>query len=233
MALKAMVFVDGNWFYHSRQVLFNLKNEDGFELDYRRISSLLSEWLSASFKKEVDVVRCLYFGVVQTNKLNCNSAKQVAFYDFLARECSIDVITSTIDYKSDVSISEERAIGISLSAAVLKNCVMPDSFDIAAFVCGSSDYIPLISQTRTLGKRTAVITMRNFGDMQHSSTQLHTKNVFTDCEPIFFDDHVDEIRLVRQEQERECKSCGAKEITTWAGPEFYCSNCRSGYQRKR
>lgn len=233
MALKAIVFIDGNWFYHSRQALFNLKNQDGFELDYRRIPSLLSEWLTASFGKEVDVVRCLYFGVVQVNKPNCNSAKQVAFYNFLMNECSFEVITSTVDYKSDVSISEDRAIALSLAASVLKNSIAADAYDIATFVCGSSDYIPLIKQTRMLGKRTAVVTMRNFEDSQHSSSQLHTKNVFTDSAPIFFDDHVDELRLVRHEQVRECKSCGAKETTTWAGPEFYCSNCRTGYQRKR
>lgn len=233
MALKAIVFIDGNWFYHSRQALFNLKNEAGFELDYRRIPSLLADCLSKAFEKEVDVVRCLYFGVVQVNKLNCNSAKQVAFYNFLMKECSFEVITSTIDYKTDVAISEDRAIGLSLASSVLKHSVVPDAYDIATFVCGSSDYIPLIKQARMLGKRTSVVTMRNLGDMQHSSDLLYTKNVFTDCAPIFFDDHVDELRLIRHEQLRECKSCGTKELTTWAGPEFYCSNCRTGYQRKR
>ncbi|MBQ8571417.1 MAG: NYN domain-containing protein [Kiritimatiellae bacterium] len=233
MALKAMVFIDGNWFYHSRQALFNLKNQDGFELDYRRIPSLLSEWLTASFDKEVEVVKCIYFGVVQINKQNCNSTKQVAFYNFLKSECSFEVVTSTIDYKSDVSISEDRAIALSLAASVLKNNASPDTYDVATFVCGSSDYIPLIKQIRALGKKTAVVTMRNFEEAQHSSNQLHTKNIFTDAAPIFFDDHVDELRLIRHEQMRECKSCGAKELTTWAGPEFYCSNCRSGYQRKR
>jgi hypothetical protein len=233
MALKSIVFIDGNWFYHSRQALFSLKNEAGFELDYRRIPSLLSECLSNSFGEKVDVISCQYFGVIQANKQNCNASKQATFYNFLSKDCAFDVVVSTIDYKTEVAISEERAIALSLASAVLKNSINPKAYDIATFICGSADYIPLINQTRMLGKKTAVVTMRNFDNMQNSSYQLYSKDVFIDCEPIFFDDYVDVLRLVRHEQQRKCKSCEAEEFTTWAGPEFYCTKCRSGYQRKR
>ena len=40
MPIKAMVFIDGSWFYHSRQILFDLKDETGFEIDDRRVNAL-------------------------------------------------------------------------------------------------------------------------------------------------------------------------------------------------
>lgn len=233
MGLKGIVLIDGNWFYHSRQALFNLKNEDGFELDYARIPSLIADWLSDAFKEEVEVIKCLYFGVVHINKVNCNSSRQVAFYNFLSKDCNFDVITSELDYKSEFSISEERAIGLALAASLMKNLNGADSFDIAAFVCGSADYIPLIQQVNNVGKKTAIITMHNQKEMQNSSEMLYKDNVTSLLKPIFIDNHVDELRLIRKEQVRICKSCGNEETTTWAGPEFYCSKCRFGYQRKR
>lgn len=177
MGLKGIVLIDGNWFYHSRQALFNLKNEDGFELDYARIPSLIADWLSGAFKEEVEVIKCLYFGVVHINKVNCNSSRQVAFYNFLSKDCNFDVITSELDYKSEFSISEERAIGLALAASLMKNLNSADSFDIAAFVCGSADYIPLIQQVNNVGKKTAIITMQNQKEMQNSSEMLYKDNV--------------------------------------------------------
>jgi predicted RNA-binding Zn-ribbon protein involved in translation (DUF1610 family) len=50
--------------------------------------------------------------------------------------------------------------------------------------------------------------------------------------PIFLDEHAHKIRLVREEQHRTCKNCGREEITTWAGPDFFCSACRSEHRKQ-
>ena len=38
------------------------------------------------------------------------------------------------------------------------------------------------------------------------------------------------VRLVREMRVRVCKLCKREEETTWAGPDFFCSNCRGKYR---
>ena len=39
-----------------------------------------------------------------------------------------------------------------------------------------------------------------------------------------------ELKLVREMRTRICKQCGREEETTWAGPDFFCSDCRGKYR---
>jgi tRNA(Ile2) C34 agmatinyltransferase TiaS len=52
----------------------------------------------------------------------------------------------------------------------------------------------------------------------------------SDFDPIFLDDHAAELKLVREMRTRTCKQCGSVEETTWAGPDFFCSECRGKYR---
>lgn len=233
MSLKAMVFIDGNWFYHGRQVLFNLKNEEGFEIDYKKLYSIFSDWLSDAFQNDVEVTRICYFGNLPINKQNYNASKQESFYSFLASECGFEVETLPIDYKTEPTISDDRTVSVAMASTAMHYTAIPGAFDIAAFICGSADYLSLVKRIRSWGKRTAVMTIGNGEGRSITSTQLLNKGTNFDVDPIFFDKHIDEIRLVRKEVLRVCKSCGTKEMTTWAGDDFYCSSCRSGHQKRK
>ena len=74
--------------------------------------------------------------------------------------------------------------------------------------------------------------MNNTEQRHVTSPSLLSDTVITDASTLFLDDHIDEIRLLRKELPRTCKACGETEITTWAGVEFYCSNCRSDHRRR-
>ena len=52
----------------------------------------------------------------------------------------------------------------------------------------------------------------------------------SDFPPLYIDDHAEDVRLVRESVTRVCKQCGREEVTTWAGPEFFCSDCRGKYR---
>ena len=58
-------------------------------------------------------------------------------------------------------------------------------------------------------------------------TSLVWKSRVSDFPPLYIDDHAEDVRLVRENVVRVCKQCGREEETTWAGPDFFCSNCRS------
>ena len=53
-----------------------------------------------------------------------------------------------------------------------------------------------------------------------------------DFAPIYLDDHAAEMKLVRELRTRVCKQCGREEETTWAGADFFCSECRGKHHRK-
>lgn len=233
MLLKAMIFIDGSWFYHSRQILFDLKDENGFEIDYKRLPLLIGDWLSGDLDTDVEVVRTFYIGTLPLNKPGYNPAKQRTFYQFLQDECGFDVEVLEIDHKLEHDICEGRSVGIALTSAMTHFAAIPGAYDFAVLVGGSSDYRPALKRIRdSWGRRTALVSMNNTEQRHVSSPDLLADTVITDASTLFLDDHIDEIRLLRQEQPRECKSCGESEITTWAGVEFYCSNCRSDHRRR-
>ena len=53
-----------------------------------------------------------------------------------------------------------------------------------------------------------------------------------DFAPIYLDDHAAEMKLVRELRKRICKQCGREEETTWAGSDFFCSECRGKHHRR-
>ena len=232
MPLKAMIFIDGSWFYHSRQILFDLKDETGFEIDYKRIPLLVEDWLAENMSTEVDVVRTCYFGTLPMNKPGYHPAKQRTFYQFLQQDCGFDVEVLEMDHRLEHGISDDRRVGVALASAMTHFAAVPGAYDIAVLVGGSSDYRPLLKRVRDWGRSTLLVAMNNAESRQATSPVLLAEYALFDVPPLFLDDHIDEVRLVRKELPRVCKACGQSEVTTWAGVEFYCSKCRSDHHRR-
>jgi hypothetical protein len=205
MPLKTMIFVDGTWLYHSRQILFDVLGADGFEIDYKRIPEVIADDLSQWQEDRIDIVRTCYFGTLPINKPGCNPSKQKAFYDFLAFHCGYDTEIIDVDYRRDPGARpDERSVGVALASAMVYYASLPGVFDVATLVAGDSEYIPL----------------------------LQTEPGVLDFPPVFLDDHAQNLRLVREEQTRNCKICGKDELTTWAGPDFFCSICRNEHRKQ-
>lgn len=233
MSLKVMIFVDGTWLYHSRQILFDVLGEDGFEIDYKRIPEIIAEDLGHWHNDHVDVVRTCYFGSLPVNKPGCNPSKQRAFYDFLALQCGYDTDIVDVDYRCEPGARpDERWVGISLASSMVRYAALPGVFDVATLVAGDSEYIPLLRHVRAMGKRTQLVAINNTEERNATSPLLQTAPGVLDFPPLFLDERAQDLRLVREEQTRACRICGQQESTTWAGPDFFCSNCRSEHRKQ-
>ncbi len=68
MSVKVMMFMDGSWFYHSRQTLFSGAEEEAFEIDYTRMRTLIATTLDQALDQEIDIARTCYFGTLPLNK---------------------------------------------------------------------------------------------------------------------------------------------------------------------
>lgn len=231
MPLKTMIFMDGSWFYHSRQTLFTNAGEDGFEIDYKRMGVLIQNSLFETLDQDVDLVRTCYFGTLPANKPGYNPSKQKVFYSFLAEQCGFETEISQIDFRAEPGTGDDRSVGVSLAVRAMHYAAMPGAFDIAVIIGGSHEYRALSAGLKLLGKRVLLVAIRNHeGNLVTSPTLLTEPNV-SDFPILYLDDHLDELKLVRTEQIRTCKQCGAQEATTWAGPDFFCSKCRDGHRR--
>ncbi len=232
MPLKAMIFMDGSWFYHSRQSLFTNAGEDGFEIDYKRMRGLVQTSISETLDQDVDIVRTCYFGTLPSNRPGYNPSKQRIFYNLLAEQCGFDTEITQIDFRSEPGQSEDRGVCVALAVKAMHFAAIPCVYDIAVIIGGSHEYRALCSGLKNLGKRTMIATIRNREGFIVTSPSLLSEPGVSDLPILFLDDHLDELRLVRSEQLRTCKLCGAQESTTWAGPEFFCSKCRTDHRRR-
>ena len=233
MSVKAMIFIDGSWLYHSRQALFDsLGENNGFEIDYNRIPDIIAQTIAENLDMPVDLIRTNYFGTIPVNKSGFNPAKQNAFYEFLSLQCGYDSEIIPIDFRKEPDARpDDKWVNVALSASMMQYAMSPGAFDIAVLIGGNADYIPLLKRVRAVGKRVFLVAMNAIDGKQLTSVSLITSPGLLDFPPMFLDEHAEEIRLVRSEQVRVCKTCGREEPSTWAGPEFFCSVCRAEHHK--
>lgn len=232
MAAKAMVFIDGAWLYHCRSILFQKSGSDsGFEIDYARLPRILCDDVANAMDEDVSIVRTLYFGTIPGVRSGFNASKQVSFYDFLEKNCGYETEIHEIDPSGD-SHADDLWIKMSLASSLLFYAGQHDAFDIAVILTDDPAYTPAIRRARLFGKRIQVVGIHTpEGGMPPRGASLFYKNRVNDYNPVFLDDHLDELRLVRTTKLRTCKLCGREEQTTWAGSEFYCSSCRGRHRQ--
>ena len=117
---------------------------------------------------------------------------------------------------------------MALVSSLLYYAAISGAYDVAIVIGDDPDLAPAIRRVRLLGKRVQIVGVSK-PDGSKTET-LFSKTRVCDFPPIYLDDHAADVRLVRERRMRVCKQCGTEEETTWAGPEFFCSNCRGHYR---
>ena len=207
MSLKAMVFIDGAWLYRNRTSIFaKLGAENGCEIDYAKLPRVFCEDVANHLDEDVDLVRTNYFGTIPSARSSFSTSKQRAFYDFLEKSCGYEMEIHEVDVSGADGHDETWVILIGDD------------------VC----YAPMLRRARLLGRRIQVVTAYAAGEVPPAvGTSLVWKSRVSDFPPLYIDNHAEDVRLVRESVMRVCKQCGHEEETTWAGPDFFCSDCRS------
>lgn len=223
MAEKAIVFIDGGWLYRCRTALFSKLGEENFEIDYSKLPRILCEDVANALDEDVSLVRTMYFGTIPSARSGFNTVKQSAFYDFLESNCNYD----TSIHEVDIGGEEGRTfswIDVSIATNLVYFAAMPGAMDIAIIVGDNPDIEPAVRRVRHFGKRIQFVSVH--GDVPSPLLELRPH----DFAPIYIDDHAAEMKLVRETIKRVCKLCGREEVTTWAGADFFCSQCRGRHR---
>ena len=221
MSEKAIVFIDGSWLYKCRTALFTKLGEDNFEIDYAKLPKLFCEDVANSLDEDISLVKTMYFGTIPSSRSGFNTSKQYAFYDFLEHSCGYD----THIHEVDVGNEEVRSSGwvdVSMATNLVYYAALPAVMDIAIVVGDAGDLAPALRRVRSLGKRVQLVNISN--------AVISENHRISDFPTILLDDHAADVKLVRERVKRVCKRCGQKEDTTWAGIDFFCSNCRGRHR---
>ncbi len=227
MAEKAMVFIDGGWLYRSRTSLFAKLGEENFEIDYAKLPKAFCEDVANRLDEDISLVRTNYFGTIPSVRSGFNTSKQYAFYDFLERNCGYETEIHEVDVGTD-----ENWIKMSLASSLMFYAAQPNAFDIAIVIGDDPDYAPVLRRARLFGKRIQIVGVHTVdGREPPTGLSLSGRSRVCDFPLLWLDDHADEVRLVRERVTRTCKQCGNVEETTWAGPEFFCSECRGRHRK--
>ncbi len=227
MAEKAIVFIDGGWLYKCRTALFSKLGEDNFEIDYAKLPRILCEDVANVLDEDVSLVRTMYFGTIPSARSGFNTAKQSAFYDFLERNCNYDTSIHEVDIGGDDGRSGATGfswVDVSIATNLVYFSALPGVMDIAVIVGDNPDMGPAIRRVRHLGKRVQLVSVHGEAPSSLLDSTPH------DFAPIYLDDHAADMKLVRERIKRVCKQCGREEETTWAGTDFFCSQCRGRHR---
>lgn len=232
MSLKAMVFIDGAWLYRNRTSIFmKLGEANGCEIDYSKLPRVFCEDVANYLDEDVGLVRTNYFGTLPSSRSSFSSPKQRSFYEFLERSCGYETEIHEVDVSGDGG-HDDTWIKMALGASLMFNAAMPDAFDVAILIGDEIDYVPVLRRARLFGKRIQLVTAHGpNGALPAQDDSLIWKSRVSDFPPLYIDDHAEDVRLVRESVTRVCKQCGREEVTTWAGPEFFCSECRGKYRK--
>ena len=222
MSEKAIVFIDGGWLYKCRTALFSKLGEENFEIDYAKLPRLLCEEVANVLDEDVSLVRTLYFGTIPSARSGFNTSKQYSFYDFLERNCGYDTNIHEVDVGND-DVRASTWVDVSIATNLVYYSALPGVMDIAVVVGENPDLAPALRRCRSLGKRVQLVSVRN-GDYPFEMSRV------SDFSPIYLDDHAADMKLVRERIKRVCKQCGREEETTWAGTDFFCSQCRGRHR---
>jgi uncharacterized LabA/DUF88 family protein len=222
MSEKAIVFIDGSWLYRCRTALFTKLGEENFEIDYAKLPKLICEDVANTLDEDISLVKTMYFGTIPSTRSGFNTSKQYAFYDFLNRSCGYDTFIHEVDVGNEEIRSSCGWVDVSMATNLVYYAALPAVMDIAIVIGDSGDLAPALRRVRSLGKRVQLVNISTAAAPEYSRT--------SDFPPIFLDDHAADVKLVREQVVRTCKKCGQEENTTWAGIDFFCSNCRGKYR---
>lgn len=224
MAEKAIVFIDGSWLYRCRTALFEKLGEENFEIDYSKLPRIICEDVANTLDEDVSLVKTLYFGTIPSSRSGFNTSKQYSFYDFLERACGYDTHIHEVDVGNDDARSSGCSwVEVSMATNLVYYAALPAVMDVAIVIGDSNNLAPALRRVRTLGKRVQLVNISG----QNQQTE---KTRICDFPPINLDDHAADMKLVRERVTRTCKKCGRDEETTWAGTDFFCSQCRGKFR---
>ena len=248
---KAMIFIDGTWFYKSQSVL---EQEFGgnYKIDLEKLPTLISNVLAKQLKNDVMIVRTYFYGSIPVNFNPVDQPyvdNQQNFYDLL-KGFHYEVETYPIDFRDrrlrfedrvaenpkDEFYPAEKCVDVALATGMLYFATIPCAYDIAIAVVGDEDFRPVLQHVRSLGRRVAIVTIKSNALAAQYRDPLDSERI-RDFDTIYLNDYLADLQFKVESRQVECASpnhIGNRTVSTTLrlpeGVPFYCDKCREGHR---
>lgn len=246
--LRAMMFIDGRWLttVGNRALSQTLNETTFFQFDFDGLLNAVQDKLGGGF----DITRKFYFSSVMTrlHPLDEAAVEEKLYLSELLHarlrdRHHFDVILGEVDYKRRLRLRKEdrqkgereptNPVPISLTTELLFNAALPGAFDIAIFLVGDPHYRRVMEATRRLGKRVALVSIREACD-ESLYKPGDFKSIDWDVTWLDDEDVINQIELKPERKKVACSSAlhtGPREVwTTELFPtdgDYYCEPCRT------
>ncbi len=195
--VRVMVFIDGSWLYYSlhggrRECPVEAAYGTGWQythsVAFERLPYLISQQIHKQLLEQqhvqrlVEVTRSVVFTSARAGTPR-QSTRMRMFKKM--EEANFEVHMSTTQGVG------EKCIDISLAVEMMHYAAVPGAYDCAVLVSGDKDFMPAMSRIRQVGKRVALVSMRNCCSRDMVRPSAHVR----DFDPIWLDDFLDEIVL--------------------------------------
>ncbi len=250
---RMMLFIDGTWLYSNTPRLAAEYGVAELRLDYGLLPRVLGDEVAQQLGlKSADVVRTFLFGSYAENvdPLDEETARRGHdFYNMLREEFHYEVELFGIDYRGrhlrrvdrdvdDPFEPREKCVDIALATSLISYAAVAQAYDVAVVVLGDRDYVPVLQAVRRLGKRVAIVSVRDCCAFDYIDP-LDLARV-RDVDVIWLNDLLPRIELKYERVQRECESplhVGDRMVwTTYRprkGQRFYCPECVRRYEEQQ
>ncbi len=249
---KAMIFVDGSWLYRNTPHLGEKFGRSDFHIDYSKLPGVLVEAIGERLRvPQIDLVRICWYGSYPHNHAPDDEPianRVLDFFDRLREDFAFDVTAFSVDYAGrhirahdrddwDTFSPQEKCVDVALASDLVYYAAQPGCIDIVIPVIGDRDYLPALRNARTLGKRVAVVSIKESCSSVYQRVEAHPP---CDGEPLFLDDILDKIELRMEPRRLKCESPQHQgDPYVWTtfqprkGQSFFCDECRQRHARQR
>jgi cold shock CspA family protein len=253
MVTKVMLFIDGTWLYSNTPRLAGSYGKGDFQVDFGRLPWVLAEEVGRQLGPvEVNVVRTYLFGSYASNyDLKDEEAVQrrLDFFSLLKEEYHYELEIFPINFRGrrlrradrdpkDTFEPKEKCVDIALATSLLYYAAIPYVYDIAIAVIGDQDFKPVLQHVRRLGKRVAIVSIRESCAPEFADPRDEAR--VKDFDIIWLDDLLHRLELKYERHQLECRSpthVGERRVWTTfhprKGQKFFCDACRTEFAHQK
>lgn len=173
--IKTMLFIDGSWLHANLTELARAFGRGPeFQIDFGKLSKVLTSEIEQQHAVgPVDLVRSHYFGSYADRydmRDEIAARRRMSFFHALKEEFGYEVdafptyfhgrrLRASDRDPDDDFAPREKCVDVALTVRALRYAYMPGVMDLALFVIGDRDFVPLLQELRRMGKRVAIASI--------------------------------------------------------------------------
>lgn len=130
MKRRAIVFIDGNNFYHNLKKVIDKPKE----INFKKLAEIICLWF------DLDLAKIIYYNSIP--KSNDKTYKK--HLEFINGLKSKNIIVKTLELQGRGEYKREKGVDILIATDMVNNCLIKKECDVCILITGDADFIPVM-----------------------------------------------------------------------------------------